>query len=96
MVHFKMGNGSSALTTHHRGAEHPNVERKLREFGAILGAVGFSSRLDSLRLGILGCFCRWRLRWGFSMEIQKHKKPVWIVGGKDFCWNHLKELTKWL
>ena len=30
-----------------RGAEHPNVERKLREFGAILGAVGFSSRLDA-------------------------------------------------
>jgi len=33
------------------GAEHPNVERKLREFGAILGAVGFSSHVQAVLAG---------------------------------------------
>ena len=53
----------------------------------------------SLRCGwLVGVFFGWRFWWGFFlMEIQKHKKVlVWIVGGNDFCWNHLKELTKWL
>lgn len=33
------------------GAEHPNVERKLREFAAILGAVGFSSHAQPVLAG---------------------------------------------
>eukprot|EP00439_Symbiodinium_sp_Y106_P051399 s2666_g6.t2 len=33
------------------GASHPNVERKLREFAAILGAVGFSSHVSAVLQG---------------------------------------------
>ncbi|CAK9048724.1 unnamed protein product [Durusdinium trenchii] len=35
------------------GPEHPNVERKLREFAAILGAVGFGSHVDAVLAGDL-------------------------------------------